>query len=162
MPSTRSSRSRATGNLERTDAADVTNSSPNRLVQMESARDDTGTRKHSFPATRSMRRSLKHDPHNTRAPPERRIPRKRIGRGPTKNRKIRKPPAGDGEWHRINGILAHRRAKRRFDYLVSWRGYSKEHDQWLGENDISSGDVVAYWRGVEEDLLKWRKLNVSN
>ena len=158
MPSTRSSRSKATENVEPTDTAEIIASTPKSPVRKASAYDDTGIRKYSIPTTRVTRRSLKRDPYVTRPPPKRRNPPTQTGRGPKKSRKIGKPPAGGGEWYRIKGILAHRRAKSRFDYLVSWWGYSKEHDQWLGENDIRSEDIIAYWRGVEEDLSKWRKL----
>lgn len=145
MPSTRNSHSKALDHLESTNTTEAINSNPNGLGQRASASDDTGVQRYSTPVTRSLRRSLKHDPNNTRAPPRKgRNQRTQMVQGQTKTRKTRKSRTGSGEWCRINGILAHKRDKRRFDYLVSWWGYSKEHDQWLGERDLRSRDVIAY------------------
>ena len=155
MPS-RHSAANTTKTLQETIATEFINPDPQSPSRNVSAFNDIAIQKRSRPITRSRSQILKSDVNDTGAPTKRRKPRGKTIRGHAK-----KPLVRGDNWFRINGIIAHKRGKKGFDYLVSWMGYSKEHDEWLREDDITSVDIIAYWRRVEENLSKWKKLNVS-
>ena len=43
----------------------------------------------------------------------------------------------DGEIYEIDGIVDHRGNNRNIEYLVRWKGYSKDEDMWLKPSEIT-------------------------
>ena len=54
----------------------------------------------------------------------------------------------DGTLWEIDGIVEHKRARGGSnEYLVRYKGYGPEYDEWLGEDAITTaaGAVKEYW-----------------
>jgi len=66
-------------------------------------------------------------------------------------RKLQAPPPpivvdGEEEWE-VEEILNSRWHWRRFQFLVKWKGFSREHNSWEVASDVKAPDLVAeYYR----------------
>jgi len=51
------------------------------------------------------------------------------------------------EWE-VEEILNSRWHRRRFQFLVKWKGFSREHNSWEVASDVKAPDLVAeyYWK----------------
>jgi len=49
---------------------------------------------------------------------------------------------GEEEWE-VEGILNSRWYQRRFQFLVKWKGFSREHNSWEVVSDIKAPDLVT-------------------
>ncbi|KLO18003.1 hypothetical protein SCHPADRAFT_142885 [Schizopora paradoxa] len=68
---------------------------------------------------------------------------------------------GDEEEYEIESILDAKRGYfegKKFGYLVSWKGYSKEHNSWVNEDDAGNAEILIeeFWkkRNAEEKKKK--------
>jgi len=71
---------------------------------------------------------------------------------PILGRKLQAPPPpivinGEEEWE-VEEILDSRWHRRRFQFLVKWKGFSREHNSWEVASDVKAPDLVAeyYWK----------------
>jgi len=70
---------------------------------------------------------------------------------PILGRKPQAPPPpivvdGEEEWE-VEEILNSRWHQRRFQFLVKWKGFSREHNSWEVASDVKALDLVAeYYR----------------
>jgi len=70
---------------------------------------------------------------------------------PILGRKPQAPPLpivvnGEEEWE-VEEILDSRWHQRRFQFLVKWKGFSREHNSWEAASDVKAPDLVAeYYR----------------
>jgi len=67
-------------------------------------------------------------------------------------RKPQAPPPsivvdGEEEW-KVEEILDSRWHRRKFQFLVKWKGFSREHNSWEAASDVKVLDLVAeyYWK----------------
>ena len=61
-------------------------------------------------------------------------------------RKPQPPPPeiiGDELEYEVQQILDARRHRNAIEYLVSWKGYSPEHNQWIKRHNVHAKDLVA-------------------
>ena len=56
--------------------------------------------------------------------------------------------------YKVEEVRKHRKQKRGTQYLVHWKGYGDEHDQWIAETGLS------YAKGVIEDY--WTRYSSQN
>ena len=49
------------------------------------------------------------------------------------------------EWFTVEALLEHRANRSKWDYLVKWRGYGPEHNQWLSSDSITDKAIADYW-----------------
>ena len=59
------------------------------------------------------------------------------------------PPevVGDELKYEIQQILDTRKCQNTIEFLVSWKGYGPEHNQWIRKRDIHAKDLVtAFYR----------------
>jgi len=54
---------------------------------------------------------------------------------------------GEEEWE-VEEILDSRWHRKRFQFLVKWQGFSREHNSWEAASDVKAPDLVAkyYWK----------------
>ena len=54
---------------------------------------------------------------------------------------------GEEEWE-VEEILNSRWYRRRFQFLVKWKGFSREHNSWEVASDIKALDLIVeyYWK----------------
>jgi len=53
---------------------------------------------------------------------------------------------GEEEWE-VEEILDSRWHRKRFQFLVKWKGFSREHNSWEAASDVKAPDLVAeYYR----------------
>jgi len=53
---------------------------------------------------------------------------------------------GEEEWE-VKEILDSRWHRKRFQFLVKWKGFSREHNSWEAASDVKAPDLVAeYYR----------------
>jgi len=53
---------------------------------------------------------------------------------------------GEEEW-KVEEILDSRWHRRRFQFLVKWKGFSREHNSWEAASNVKAPDLVAeYYR----------------
>jgi len=70
---------------------------------------------------------------------------------PIPGRKPRAPPPpvvidGEPEWE-VEEVLDSRWHRRRFQFLIKWKGFSREHNSWEVASDVKVPDlVVEYYR----------------
>ena len=70
---------------------------------------------------------------------------------PILGRKPQAPPPpivvdGEGEWE-VEEILDSCWHRKRFQFLVKWKGFSREHNSWEAASDVKAPDLVAeYYR----------------
>ena len=70
---------------------------------------------------------------------------------PILGRKPQAPPPpivvdGEEEWE-VEEILDSRWHRKRFQFLVKWKGFSREHNSWEAASDVKAQDLVAeYYR----------------
>jgi len=70
---------------------------------------------------------------------------------PILGRKPQAPPPpividGEEEW-KVEEILDSRWYQRRFQFLVKWKGFSREHNSWETASDVKAPDlIVEYYR----------------
>jgi len=71
---------------------------------------------------------------------------------PILGRKLQAPPLlivvdGEEEWE-VEEILDSCWHRRRFQFLVKWKGFSREHNSWEAASDVKAPDLVAeyYWK----------------
>jgi len=70
---------------------------------------------------------------------------------PILGRKPQAPPPpividGEEEWE-VEEILDSHWHRRRFQFLVKWKGFSREHNSWEAASDVKAPDlVVEYYR----------------
>jgi len=71
---------------------------------------------------------------------------------PILGRKLQTPPLpivvdGEEEW-KVEEILNSRWHRRRFQFLVKWKGFSREHNSWEVTSDVKTPDLVVeyYWK----------------
>ena len=60
--------------------------------------------------------------------------------------KPRLPPPeiiGDELEYKVQQILDAHRRRNAIGYLVSWKGYGPEHNQWIKKRDVHAKDLVA-------------------
>eukprot|EP00884_Botryococcus_braunii_P000309 jgi/Botrbrau1/10279/Bobra.0120s0001.1 len=63
-----------------------------------------------------------------------------------------KPNILEGEdEYEVEKILHHRKARRSYEFLVRWVGYSPEHDTWESEANLRNapGALKEYWARVK-------------
>ena len=66
-------------------------------------------------------------------------------------RKLQAPPPpividGELEWE-VEEVLDSRWHQRRFQFLIKWKGFSREHNSWEVASDVKAPDlVVEYYR----------------
>jgi len=67
-------------------------------------------------------------------------------------RKLQAPPPpividGEEEWE-VEEILNSRWHQRRFQFLVKWKGFSREHNSWEVASNVKAPDLVVeyYWK----------------
>jgi len=58
------------------------------------------------------------------------------------------------EEYEVEEVLKHRKQERETKYLVYWKGYGDEHNQWIAET------VLSYAKEVIEDY--WSKILSRN
>jgi len=51
------------------------------------------------------------------------------------------------EEYKVKEVRKHRKQKRGMQYLIHWKGYGDEHNQWIAESGLSHAkDVIEdYW-----------------
>ncbi|KIM88205.1 hypothetical protein PILCRDRAFT_814109 [Piloderma croceum F 1598] len=61
--------------------------------------------------------------------------------------------SADGSEYEIESIIAAKRNGEFWTYLVSWKGYTAEHNSWVDENDAGNAtDLIAeYWAHNTKD-----------
>jgi len=71
---------------------------------------------------------------------------------PILGRKPQAPPPpividGEKEWE-VEEILDSRWHQKRFQFLVKWKGFSREHNSWEAASDVKALDLVTeyYWK----------------
>jgi len=70
---------------------------------------------------------------------------------PIPGRKLQAPPPpivvdGEPEWE-VEEVLDSRWHQRRFQFLIKWKGFSREHNSWEVASDVKAPDLVAeYYR----------------
>ena len=53
---------------------------------------------------------------------------------------------GEPEWE-VEEVLDSRWHRRRFQFLIKWKGFSREHNSWEVASDVKAPDLVAeYYR----------------
>ena len=54
---------------------------------------------------------------------------------------------GEGEWE-VEEILDSRWYRKRFQFLVKWKDFSREHNSWEVASDVKALDLVTkyYWK----------------
>ena len=60
--------------------------------------------------------------------------------------KPRLPPpevVGDELEYEVQQILDARRRRNTIEYLVSWKGYGPEHNQWIKRRDVHARDLIT-------------------
>ena len=61
-------------------------------------------------------------------------------------RKPQPPPpeiVGNELEYKVQQILDARRHRNAIEFLVSWKGYGPEHNQWIKRHDVHAKDLVA-------------------
>ena len=74
--------------------------------------------------------------------------------------KFEEPPAilnpeGEEEFF-IDKILDQRRRGRGYQYLVRWRGYGQQHDQWLPGSELQECTALDNWLASRGKLVELR------
>jgi len=70
---------------------------------------------------------------------------------PIPGRKPQAPPLpvvvdGEPEWE-VKEVLDSRWHRRRFQFLIKWKGFSREHNSWEVASDVKAPDLIAeYYR----------------
>jgi len=70
---------------------------------------------------------------------------------PIPGRKPRAPPLpvvidGELEWE-VEEVLDSRWHRRRFQFLIKWKGFSREHNSWEVASDVKAPDLITeYYR----------------
>jgi len=49
---------------------------------------------------------------------------------------------GEPEWE-VEEILDSRWHRRRFQYLIKWKGYDREHNSWESASEVSAPELTA-------------------
>ena len=51
------------------------------------------------------------------------------------------------EKYKVEEVRKHRKQKRGTQYLVHWKGYRDEHNQWIAETELphAKGAIEDYW-----------------
>ena len=49
---------------------------------------------------------------------------------------------GEAEWE-VEEILDSRWHRRRFQYLIKWKGYSREHNSWESASEVFAPELIA-------------------
>jgi transposase InsO family protein len=63
----------------------------------------------------------------------------------------------------VEDILDHRGTPRYREYYVRWKGYSKEHDQWIEAKNINAQDIIDnYWKSKENTTIQLTNNNIKN
>jgi len=62
------------------------------------------------------------------------------------------PPAiiNKEEEYKVEEVWKHRKRGREMQYLVHWKGYKNEHDQWIAESGLSHAKeaIEDYWTKI--------------
>jgi len=66
---------------------------------------------------------------------------------PILERKLQAPPPpivvdGEEEW-KVEEILDSRWYRRKFQFLVKWKGFSREHNSWEVASNVKAPDLVT-------------------
>ena len=72
-----------------------------------------------------------------------------VGRQPTTPAPLLLDTAGD--WYEIEDVLSHRTTKgrrSRLQYLVKWKGFGADHNEWRDERDLTESAVDSYWERI--------------
>jgi len=64
---------------------------------------------------------------------------------------------GEAEWE-VEEILDSRWHRRRFQYLVKWKGYSREHNSWESVSEVFAPELTAEFHHKHPGALRhiWR------
>jgi len=62
-------------------------------------------------------------------------------------RKPQAPPPpivvdGEPEW-KVEEVLDSHWHRRRFQFLIKWKGFSREHNSWEAASDVKAPDLIA-------------------
>ena len=60
----------------------------------------------------------------------------------------------------VDGIVAHRKVKGKYEYKVRWKGYTSDHDTWEPTNSFTSQKTITeYWQriGAAPETLKRKR-----
>ena len=51
------------------------------------------------------------------------------------------------EEYEVEEVRKHRKQERRMQYLIHWKGYGDEHDQWIAESGLphAKDTIKDYW-----------------
>jgi len=83
---------------------------------------------------------------------------------PIPGRKPQAPPPpivvdGEPEWE-VEEVLDSRWHQRRFQFLIKWKGFSREHNSWEVASDVKAPDLVAeYYRRHPAALRHIRRMD---
>jgi hypothetical protein len=58
----------------------------------------------------------------------------------------------EGDWYEVEDVLAHRTTKGRhpkLQYLIKWKGFGADHNEWRNERDLTEVAVESYWARIE-------------
>jgi len=68
---------------------------------------------------------------------------------------------GELEWE-VEEVLDSRWHRRRFQFLIKWKGFSREHNSWKTASDVKAPDLVAeyYWKHPAAPRhIRWMDFN---
>jgi len=85
---------------------------------------------------------------------------------PILGRKPQAPPPpivvdGEEEWE-VEEILDSRWHRRRFQFLVKWKGFSREHNSWEAASNVKAPDLIVeyYWKHPAAPRhIRWTDFN---
>jgi hypothetical protein len=58
-----------------------------------------------------------------------------------------------GDWYEVEDVLQHRITKGRsprLQYLIKWKGFGADHNEWRSERDLTESAVDSYWERQAE------------
>ena len=63
------------------------------------------------------------------------------------------------EWE-VEDIVGDQRYKRQSYFLVKWKGWPSEYNQWVLEEDISTPDIMAKYRRTRSTKKKKKRTSI--
>jgi len=61
---------------------------------------------------------------------------------------------GEAEWE-VEEILDSRWHRRRFQYLIKWKGYSRKHNSWESASEVSAPALIAEFHRKHPGALRY-------
>lgn len=54
------------------------------------------------------------------------------------------------KFYEVQYIIKHKKTLDKYEFLVKWKKYTKDHNSWVKENDFIEKDIInKYWKSIK-------------